>query len=235
MGAFLVVRLLANWPPCHVPRLSCSRLAHPEADPSFGTVSLSTPRSLLFSNLPSSVSSTCASDGLFTLALEVLCAPLLPNRDMCSKWEHSGSPERESWSLNTKQNPLEPPSPGLVGELRGKMHACGEPEWIGIEHRIVRVGKHLVHVRERGASAGVVRALRLGRVHRRGRLVRLRTRGHRGMHAAGGAEMRRRELGGIRAWPCGLVAGLLVEDIGLRIVLLLCTHGVNLGRTEFYV
>ena len=31
------------------------------------------------------------------------------------------------------------------------------------------------------------------------------------------------------------IAGVfVVEHIGMRIVLLFCTHGINLGRTEFY-
>ena len=44
------------------------------------------------------------------------------------------------------------------------------------------------------------------------------------------------ELVWVWARPCGgLVAGLLiVEHVGMRIVLLFCTHGINLGRTKLY-
>lgn len=44
------------------------------------------------------------------------------------------------------------------------------------------------------------------------------------------------ELIWIWARPCGgLIAGILVvEHVGMRIVLLFCTHGINLGRTKFY-
>jgi hypothetical protein len=42
--------------------------------------------------------------------------------------------------------------------------------------------------------------------------------------------LRRRDRFGVWAWP-GFGGVLVIDHIGLGVVLLFCTHGINLGRT----
>ena len=78
-------------------------------------------------------------------------------------------------------------------------------------------------------------AVRIGRGECGGRCVRWVLRGwHWRLHALR-LHRRRRERLRERTRASALIAGLLVlEDIGLLVVFLLCTHGINLGPTKLY-
>ena len=98
-----------------------------------------------------------------------------------------------------------------------EVHACGQAEGVGVEHRIVGV-EEVVHPVEH-IGADVVRVVRGDRVRRCEWLV-LRWR-HRRLHALALHRLGRRERLWVRTGPSRLIAGLVIEHIGLLIVLLL--------------
>lgn len=107
------------------------------------------------------------------------------------------------------------------------MHTRGQTERVRVEHRVVRVEK-VIHGAEYCACT-----VRVGRLEGRGGWERrvLPRIGHRRLHRLR-LHVRRRERLRERAGTGGLIAGILVfKHVGLLIVLLLCTHGINLGRT----
>jgi len=93
------------------------------------------------------------------------------------------------------------------------MHACRKPKWVHIEHWIVGI-QHLAQGTES------LPAVRLGG------LVWIRS----WWLIRRGVELRS-EWGRVRSWPTDFGWILVFDHIGVCIVLLLCTHGVNLGRT----
>jgi len=117
----------------------------------------------------------------------------------------------------------------FVRELSREMHAGRETERICIEHRIVRI-EHLVHS-ELTVTVAVAGAI--GGLESRGRLVNLaralvwtRLVRHDALRWH-----RVRERGGVLVGTSGLVAWVVFDEIGLGIVFLFCTHGINLRRT----
>lgn len=107
------------------------------------------------------------------------------------------------------------------------MHAGGKTEWIGVEHRVVRVKTQLVHPWTGSSSVGVLSCFvvlhRWLRLHRR----LLGVRKHLG-------ELLLLVLA--RFWTVrdGLVARIVLIDCRCGVVLLFCTHGINIGRTKLY-
>lgn len=123
-------------------------------------------------------------------------------------------------------------------ELRGEVHACSESERICVQHWVEGI-KRLVHI----AHCCVIGlpdlrcCWRMHRLQRRQRLHRL----HWGLtlHSHGMSMVRwllvDRWIGsgtGVRRVFAGVG---LVEHVRMRIVLLFCTHGINLGRTELCI
>jgi hypothetical protein len=108
----------------------------------------------------------------------------------------------------------------IKGKGRRKLHRCGESKRVHVEHRIVRV-EELCHGAE---SLGIVAHLQTLVVPLMAHLllawhlvlIELVLRGG--------------DRCGIWAWP-GFGWILVIDHVGLGIVLLFCTHGINLGRT----
>lgn len=110
----------------------------------------------------------------------------------------------------------------LVVERCWKMHACGQAKWICIEHWIERV-EELVDSTEHWTTD--ISSLRHSWLHHR----MLALEAHRLLDARRDRWLI--EIGDVMAWMCRLVEVLIVDHVRLRIVLLFCTHGINLGRT----
>ena len=122
----------------------------------------------------------------------------------------------------TPFNALLPHGAFLERELRWKMHTGCQPKRVCIKHRVERV--------EDLAYSTIYRAVRIPSLRgRRGLHWRLT------LHTHGRllAWRMRLLLEGLGVWTrtSRIVAVLVVEHIRLRIVLLFCTHGINLGRT----
>jgi hypothetical protein len=111
-------------------------------------------------------------------------------------------------------------SPRLVRVRRWKLHASSQPKWVGVEHGIVGI-EEVRHIAEHGAYA-----IRVRRCKRSGRCVRRVLRGWHGRLHTLRLHRRRWERLRERTRASAVVAGLLIlEDIGLLVVFLLCTHG----------
>jgi hypothetical protein len=108
------------------------------------------------------------------------------------------------------------------------MHAGGEAKGIRIKNRVVWV-EEVVHSVEHGT-----RLTRSGRRYRgRGGERRVLRERHRRLHALALHPPGRGIVLGERARAGGVVAGVFVfEHVGLLFVLLVCAHGISLGRTK---
>jgi len=99
------------------------------------------------------------------------------------------------------------------------MHARTQPKWIGIEHGVKRVKPVWNSTSRDGPRIG-----RRGMCDRRRALY-----AHRGVRIVRGDA----EIGNetVRLKPVSLD---VVDHVVLRIVLLICTHGLSLGRTKLH-
>jgi len=109
----------------------------------------------------------------------------------------------------------------LVIERCGKMHASGQPERVSIQHRIVWIEKLVRRAKYR--TTGISR-LASPRSHQ----WRLTLKSHR---VGGVLHGRAVEVGDVGIGVDDLVGVGVFEHVCLGVVLLLCTHGINLGRT----
>jgi len=103
---------------------------------------------------------------------------------------------------------------GIKGELGRKVHARRKSKGVHIEHRIVRVHQLLG---QRSILLSIVAGLGHLEV---ANLLLASSRGRKWLKG--------RWIG---PRPRDLFSFLVIDHIGLRLVLLFCTHGINLGRT----
>lgn len=116
------------------------------------------------------------------------------------------------------------PSSRFIGELCGEVHAGRQPEGIRVKHWVVWVEEVVHPVENRTSYSGIGRCESGGSAEWRvlgGR--------HRRLHALQ-LQLRRPEGLRVGTRASGVVTGFFVDHIGLLVVFLLCTHGINLGR-----
>jgi hypothetical protein len=105
-------------------------------------------------------------------------------------------------------------------KLGWELHRSRESKGIHIEYGVVRVQelRHgVVSLGPLGIAAHLQPLWLLAKLVLVGRLLLVHL-------------VLRRERFGVRAWA-GFGWILVIDHVGLRIVLLFCTHGINLGRT----